>query len=164
MNLESFGNVGEFIGGLAVIATLVYLAVQIRQNTITTRMSTLHASMDSTQNIFDVPARDAELTRIIRVGLRDPSQLTEDENARLNWWVSLVLRAMENTFVQHQAGMLDEQSWIARAHSMSNFISAPAVIEIWRPVSLDYREDFRDWISSVLDQKKNTTFRGSVQH
>ncbi len=56
MNLESFGNVGEFIGGLAVIATLIYLAVQIRQNTITTRLSTLHASMDSTQNIFDVPA------------------------------------------------------------------------------------------------------------
>ena len=30
--LEDLGNLGDFLGGLAVIATLIYLAVQVRQN------------------------------------------------------------------------------------------------------------------------------------
>jgi hypothetical protein len=33
VTLEDLGNLGDFIGGLAVIVTLFYLAVQIRQNT-----------------------------------------------------------------------------------------------------------------------------------
>lgn len=37
MNLETLGNLGDFFGGIAVIATLIYLAVQIRANTQATQ-------------------------------------------------------------------------------------------------------------------------------
>ncbi len=37
MTLEGLGNVGELIGGLAVIVSLVYLAIQVRQGARTTR-------------------------------------------------------------------------------------------------------------------------------
>ena len=33
MNLEALGNIGDFLGGIGVVVTLVYLAAQIRQNT-----------------------------------------------------------------------------------------------------------------------------------
>lgn len=33
MNLTQLANLGEFVGGVAVLVTLVYLAVQIRMNT-----------------------------------------------------------------------------------------------------------------------------------
>lgn len=33
MNLDTLGNLGDFIGGIAVVVTLIYLATQIRQNT-----------------------------------------------------------------------------------------------------------------------------------
>lgn len=33
MTLEQLANIGELIGGLAVVASLIYLAIQIRQNT-----------------------------------------------------------------------------------------------------------------------------------
>lgn len=33
MTLEDLGNLGEFLGAIGVIVTLVYLAVQVRQNT-----------------------------------------------------------------------------------------------------------------------------------
>ena len=41
MTLEQLANLGEFISGIAVIASLVYLAMQIRQNTKTVKSSTL---------------------------------------------------------------------------------------------------------------------------
>jgi len=39
MNLETLGNLGDFIGGIGVVATLIYLASQIRQNTASVRQS-----------------------------------------------------------------------------------------------------------------------------
>lgn len=39
MNLDALGNLGDFIGGVAVLATLIYLAFQIRQNTSSVQQS-----------------------------------------------------------------------------------------------------------------------------
>ena len=39
MNLLELGALGELIGGIAVILTLLYLAVQVRQNTISLKTS-----------------------------------------------------------------------------------------------------------------------------
>lgn len=41
MTLEQYAAIGEFVGGIGVVITLVYLALQIRQNTKTVRSSTL---------------------------------------------------------------------------------------------------------------------------
>jgi len=40
MNLESLANFGEFIGGIGVILSLIYVAFQIRQNTVSRRTET----------------------------------------------------------------------------------------------------------------------------
>ncbi len=155
MSFEELGGIGEFIGALAVLASLVYLATEIRRNTKATRLATLQSTLSTVQQVFDAPARDAELTRIIRLGMVDRSQLTEDESARLGFWLGSVLRQAENTFVQHRAGMLDDQSWAARAHQIRNFFSSPTVLKMWTSASKGYHEDFRDWVNSLpKDQAK----------
>jgi hypothetical protein len=40
LSLEDLGNIGEFISALAVVISLIYLAVQIRQNTMQMRENT----------------------------------------------------------------------------------------------------------------------------
>ncbi len=37
MSLDDLGNLGDFLGGLAVIVSFVYLGLQIRQNTASIR-------------------------------------------------------------------------------------------------------------------------------
>ena len=153
MTLEELGGIGELISGIAVLASLVYVATEIRRNTKATRLATLQSALGSVQQIFDAPARDAVLTRIIRLGMADRSQLTEDESARLGWWINSVLRHSENTFVQHRSGMLDDQIWAARAHQIRNFFSSPTVLKIWGSESEGYHEDFREWISSLPENQ-----------
>ena len=43
MNWEALGALSELIGAIAVVLTLIYLAVQIRQNTRAIRLGTNHA-------------------------------------------------------------------------------------------------------------------------
>ena len=43
--LDAFGNIGDFVGGIGVIITLLYLAAQIRQNTKSSRTQSYQAAV-----------------------------------------------------------------------------------------------------------------------
>ena len=43
MTLEDLGNLGEFLGSLAVVASFIYLAIQVRQNTAPIRAGAAQA-------------------------------------------------------------------------------------------------------------------------
>ena len=47
MTLSDLGNIGEFVGALAVLVTLAYLALQIRQSSATTRAQIRQSLADS---------------------------------------------------------------------------------------------------------------------
>ncbi len=55
--LEALGNIGDFLGGIGVVVTLLYLAAQIRQNT---RMMRGTARQQLTQMSLDNVYRWAE--------------------------------------------------------------------------------------------------------
>ena len=44
MILSDLGDLGDFLGGIGVIATLVYLAIQIRRNTFAVRSTSLDSA------------------------------------------------------------------------------------------------------------------------
>ena len=69
MNLEQLANLGEFIGGTAVIASLIYLAIQVRQNTRSVKSSTLATNTNNWSsmlvNLADDGKSEAYLNGIV---------------------------------------------------------------------------------------------------
>ena len=84
MNWEAIGAIGEVLGAAGVIFTLVYLAVQIRQNTAMTRMSAMQhiiqGGVDHNRAIADNP----ELAALLNKAVDNPEALTNDEKLRVN--------------------------------------------------------------------------------
>ena len=58
MTIESLGSVGELIGGVAVVISLVYLAIQVRQNSKTTRAEMFQRFSISLQSDLIALGRD----------------------------------------------------------------------------------------------------------
>ena len=77
MNWDAIGAIAETLGAVGVIASLVYLATQIRQNTRTVRSATYQSlngvALQSQGNL----AYDGETAEIVRKGMQDGSQLSE---------------------------------------------------------------------------------------
>ena len=46
MTIQDWGAVGEIIGGIAIIISLIYVGLQIRQNTKATKVATSQAFID----------------------------------------------------------------------------------------------------------------------
>ena len=63
---QLMGNFGEFFGAIAVVATLVYLVVQIKQASRATMFSSEQRRLEAIQNLLLMPAHDSGLREAMR--------------------------------------------------------------------------------------------------
>jgi hypothetical protein len=82
MNLNDLANLGQIVGAIAVVASLFYVAYQIRQNTNAVRSATAQAVHEHFASWYHLLAADAELSQIVVNGLRDYASLSERDKAR----------------------------------------------------------------------------------
>ena len=64
--LATLANLGEFIGGVAVLVTIVYFAVQLRANLRVNRAQALSSWTAAAQAEKEVLYRDADFRRLYR--------------------------------------------------------------------------------------------------
>ena len=76
---QLLGNFGEFVGALAVFATLAYLAVQVRQNVKAERATALDSSIKTFMEIRQSIFESAEMSVLWMNGANDPNSLDELE-------------------------------------------------------------------------------------
>ena len=76
MNWEAIGAVGEVAGAIGVIATLTYLAVQIRLNTKAIRGATLDSITEHQQ--FEL-RWSSDIGTSFRKSIEAPGELTDQE-------------------------------------------------------------------------------------
>ena len=124
MSLLELGALGEFLGSIAVLATLVYLSVQIRQNTRSMDESkklalaqTYQMRADALQMML-VHAADSEhigpiITRLTGIGypedINSLGALTDEERGRFRQWQIAQQTHWDNMFFQYQQGFIDEE-------------------------------------------------------
>ena len=143
---EMLGNYGEFVGAIAVVATLAYLAMQIRQNTRAMQSSAeLEAARHwSEQNIR--AALDPDITRIADVGNRDASALNDDERRRYIWFLAHHWYMVDGLFKLHQKGQLSDDAWRPFERQIRGSLSLESV-QTWlksgiSPLSDSFRQHF----------------------
>ena len=69
MTLQDLGNMGEFVGAIAVIATLIYLTVQIRQNSRSISTAAYNEVLAQTFDLNLRLAQDSEFSSFFSAGL-----------------------------------------------------------------------------------------------
>ena len=82
VTIQDLGSVGELIAAIATVATLIYLAAQIRQNTSTVATSTYESVFNGYNELNLAVASDPDLARILDCGLYDPASLDRYEQVR----------------------------------------------------------------------------------
>ena len=123
LDITTLAAWGEFIGGIAVVASLIYLASQIRQNSrmLTASVASTTDSYNSTIGGYIV--QDPELARIWWDGLADRESLSEADRRRFDPLISMMLNPFQQQFRLSRQGVLDPeifadleqgQRWVTR--------------------------------------------------
>lgn len=113
MDLTQLANLGEFIGGVAVLVTLLYLAVQIRQNTKVVAANTQNSLYESWASFSSQVIQDPGVAGLL-VAAKDPdSSFSPEEAVRLEWLSIRLFGQWENAYAQLLEGVFDPKHWVA---------------------------------------------------
>ncbi len=104
MDLEALGNVGEFLGAVGVIASLVYVGYQVSETRKVVKTQTAQARTDLGVQLLLAGAERSALMHKARIG----DDLTELERLEVGNYYTAYMRHVENLFFQHKQGFLDE--------------------------------------------------------
>ncbi len=127
---QLLGNYGEFIGAIAIVATLIYLAVQLRQNTASVRASAYQEWVTSNVEI-DMSMSNPAQSEIIEKGNHDSSDLTRETYVAYAMTHLAIMQMAQSTDYLYRSGSLDRELWEAEMNRVAGILAAPGVRQWW---------------------------------
>jgi hypothetical protein len=110
MTLETIYFLSGIVAAAGVIASLVFVGLQMRQNTKAIRLASATNYQSSLGDLEFFIAREAEFADLLEKG-RTGQALTPTEELRLSVFYSNVLRIWQNLHVQYVEGVLEPELW-----------------------------------------------------
>ena len=157
MTLQDLGNIGEMVGAIGVVASLIYLALQIRQNSrqIAENTNSVLGSVELENARLHsdwllTAAQDPKLARIWRLGLSEPTKLTEDELVQFAMLMGSAFYRFEGPFRQYNRGLLSEDSWEPLAKAIERYLRSPAVLRWWSNRDVPLSKSFTEYVDSRI--------------
>jgi len=106
--LENLKRNLEVIGGIAVIASLLIVAYEIRQNTIALQATAMQESTTILREQVMILATNPDLSRLMA---SDFEQLDADEQQRVKWSSRSFWFGYQGQFRQWRIGLLPDNEW-----------------------------------------------------
>ena len=150
MSWDAIAAIAEGLGAIGVIATVIYLAFQIRQNSNSIQGSTQQALMSQEITVFALLAQYANVFRRGCAGIED---LDADEVEIFEYLVSPVASQSYSAFVQYQRNLITESVWAPYIVDWINYVEKPGFRLAWSKIRSIYPIEF----SQCLDEAEKNT-------
>ncbi len=128
MDMGFLGDLGDFIGGVAVVGSLLYVGLQVRQSNTLNQAESVRAFVRD-YNAFLMQLRDLEFTDIFRRGSTDFASLTRSEQTQVHLvlWYHLMLGWADSMIDPRRTGEFAQFLDTAFAST----VSAPGFSQWW---------------------------------
>lgn len=156
MNWEMIGAVGEALGALGVLASLIYLGTQIRSNTHSLQAASLQSVLDGPRDrFFKTIATSDETSLIFIKGLKSLDLLEENENLR--FWCLMIEQCFQaqQAMQLYERGLLDKVDYEAWVNWAAALLRSPGGAEIWKQISMYITPTIARVINEELDRNPN---------
>ncbi len=129
MDIETLGNLGEFIGSIAVLITLVYIAVQTRQ-TVTAARQQSNSDLLARRHHLMLLLTDRDFVEVFSKGCTRQKMDSVDAQRFTSFAMNLSAH-VQDAYIQFQAGLIDKEVWEAEQAMLSVCLSQPGFLDWW---------------------------------
>lgn len=130
MDILELGAIGELVGGVAVLATLVYLALQVGQNVKQLKVSSLQAAVIGYADRIEGILGDEDRLNAFWKGLEGRGDMSPTERAKFHGIMIGTLSVFENNLSLYRAGVLPAEQIVVHEHDMVSILKSPGA-SIW---------------------------------
>ena len=161
MSIMELGALGEFVGAIAVVVTLVYLAVQVRHNAEMTRAVVRQGVAEASLVIITAGMESDTFSNIMYRGIMEEESLEGEERWRFTRWLLANFRYYELAFKHYQGGIYPPDEWENLGNNaMVIFQHNPALTKaFWARVKENHTFDTQ--FVAEIDRRLNELEAGS---
>ena len=159
MNWEALSAIAEAVGTLAVLISLIYLAIQIREQNKESQIAASSALSKGFTDFAGDMAGNSELAAIIVKGNASLDSLNEVEKLQFFSHNARVCRILEGLHRQNSAGRLHDDSWSGVSSILNDYSEYDGFREWWRLRRHWYSREFQAYVAPLLtkhDARENT--------
>jgi hypothetical protein len=156
MNWEAIGAIGETLGAVAVVISLVYVAIQIRQNTNETKMQRTQSLISANSEVNSQLANNKELSDIFRAGVLDFQQLPGSDQMRFGALAFSLLNRYSFAYHQFQNGQLEEIFWDVIEREILVFLNLPGAHAWWEKDKSRFLPEFVIYMDALISEADST--------
>lgn len=149
MTLAEISELSQTIGSAAVVASLVFVGVQVRQNTKATRAASHHAVSEALNQINLLWAKNGDATRIWLSGLHDRRALTPEERWRFDSTLRAYLHVCETMYIQADLGAGNSEIVMAEENGIKTVFASSGVREWWAENPFGFSVAFRKYVEKL---------------
>ena len=151
MSIQDLGSIAELIGAIATVATLIYLAIQVRDNTRSNQLSSIQYMLDGARDrIISPNIVHSDVANIMSQGLTSLDGLDAVDKVRFLWMLTEHVLQLQNVLNLRREKMLSEadyQTWLAYVGA---FIRTPGERELWPQLANVVSQDVREALDKHL--------------
>jgi hypothetical protein len=151
MSLSDLAALGSFVSGAAVVVTLIFLLLQMRQSNRYQR-SSMQLGRASRFSDLILRTTDPEVARVMTKAIGCDEPLSEVETRIFFGAVFTDFWNFEDTFLQHQASLLPSESMASDEGRLRILLLQPAYRAMWQLISLSFSEKFRAYVDGIMAQ------------
>ena len=132
MNWDALGAIAEMVGAMGVLATLIYLAFQIRDNTRSLHAASLESILEGARERYFLPmASTSDMANIYARGLNSLDQLDEDETRRFFYMMYEQLFQMQQVWQLRERNLIPQVDYDAWLDYTASLLRTEGGAEMW---------------------------------
>jgi hypothetical protein len=149
----------EALASLAVVVSLVYLAIQVRLQSRESRISVVHSLTEQWGEAVQAFATHADLYAIWIKGLMDFECLTPEERGRFSAILINLSQIFESLHLHHREGRVDPELWDAFENRLRDVFATPGAQCWWAHRRHWHTQRFQAHVDRAIAKSHETAGR-----
>ena len=150
MNLMELGAIGELVGGVAVIASLLYVGLQVRHSSRVAEASMNFQILTIANDHSSLTIRDPELGQLASSGQTDPESLSDREWERFVEYAYVRFGIWEEAFLNRRSGVVNDETWKAYDGWCRSTANGDGYARFWVQERSGHAPSFQRYIDSEI--------------
>lgn len=141
----------EIIGVVAVLLGLVFVGLELRQNSDLLRITATQTLAAEYSDALEVMAYEGDAACIYALGVNGLHNLNDVQRLRFFVQMFLIFRSAEQLHYYSLEGMVEDRVWRGFERQLTEVANLPGVREWWQVRSFWYSDGFQEYIDGVIE-------------
>jgi hypothetical protein len=149
MTLSDWASLGSFVSGVAVLVSLVYLNVQVRQSKAD-RHATIRALRATRNTDIFLKASEPSLAEAISKAVMGASDVSNTQLSQFRNYCRANFYNTEDAFYHHREGSLNDAAYVSLIRGIRSTLAWPGVRVIWKRSRGAHGSEFVEFIDKII--------------